>query len=223
MFHYDSKINLSLINALVKGLKKTFGNDDDMIRAKLRCFKDSFHLIIKNNTKKTKVILTFKAKDPDSFRAVVYERETNTAFNLSKDYIEFETIIFNKNPTAQQILDKIVPGLIRKSKYVEWITNGNFAHVKATSKEPHTLFENEVFAGKIIKTQVSSSDFIVACEINQPDGKSTKDFQLTRQQIPYIGKYFTPTKTLDNQFLVINRRMDHAIFDERNFNELFRF
>lgn len=223
MFHYDSKINLSLINALVKGLKKTFNNEDDVVRAKLRCFKDSFHLIIKNNTKKTKVVLTFKAKDTDSFRAVVYEREANTAFNLNKDYIEFETIIFTKNPTAQQLLEKIVPGLIRKSKYVEWITNGNFAHVKATSKEPHTLFENEVFAGKIVKTELSSGVFKVACEINRPHSPNTKDFELSHQQIPYIGKYFTPTKTLDNQFLVINRRMDHAIFDERNFNELFRF
>lgn len=220
MFLYDSKIKLSLINNLIRELKNIFGTSPDMVRAKLRCFKDSSHLIIRNNTNKTKVILTFVNKQPDSFRAVVYEREANTAFNLSIDYVEFETIVFSKKPTVKEIIDKITPGLLRKSKYVQWITAGNFTHVKATTKEPNTLFENEVFAGKIIQTVLSSGVFQVTCEMSN---NQTRDFILTKQQIPYIVKYFTPTKTLDNQFLVINRRMEHAIFDERNFNELFKF
>lgn len=225
MFHYDSKIQLGLINLLIREMKRSLDKNPDMIRAKLRLIKDTFHLIIKNTSKKTKVVLTFKHKDMSSFRAVCYEREINTAFNLSKDYVEHETIIFTKNPTPIELLDKITPGLLRKSKYINWITDGNFAFVTATPKTPETLSENEVFAGKIIDTNVEKSNnlFHITCQIGEHDTKQTKSFILSSQQIPYINKYYTPTKSLNDQYLVINRRMEHAIFNERNFKELFKF
>lgn len=224
MFLYDSKIQLGLVKILVKLMKNSFGQNPDIIRAKLRVFNDVFLLTIKNTTKKTKVALTFKINQPDSFRAVCYERETNTAFNLTKDYVEYETIIFSKNPAPKEILEKITPALLRKSKYISWIENGNFSHIKATAKNPDSLYENEVFAGKIINTVIDKVNqlFHLTCQIGEKSNNEIKVFILSHKEIPYINKYIH-NKTLNNQFLVINRRMEHAIFNDLTFKELFKF
>lgn len=219
MFHYDSKINLSLINQLIKLFKEKLKDHPDLIRAKLLANDSGFFLIIKNNTRKTKAVLSFQSKNPNSFKAVCYERIANTAFNITKDFVERETIIFPNNPTALFLYEKLIGNVLIDSQYMEHIRSGAKPKIELRGKI-NELNENTVYAGlvtkSVIDTKTNSFKLICANVLTQ----ELKDFDLSNKDIPHIKKHIA-NKTLDKQYLVVNSRMEYALFNKITFSQYF--